>query len=334
MAKELVDDASSASAGADVTVVDLPPTEMIYYTYTGNFELECDSKILSCQFINNNEDDADNNSNKVEEGNKQRQQEIHLCLDRTVFHAQGGGQPTDIGSIQVIGDGGGTSKKITITKVVLDRSTGVATHRGYTSSSSTKCSLLGCENVRVSVDSTNRRILSECHTAGHVVDMAMAKWAMENDDSSKKLMPPTKAYHYLDGPYVEYKGSIPVEKRKEVLENLQSLFQELVENDIETEIHNVSLLEAEKMCYDDNTFVKGEGNNYYRLREQFGIDANADDNDTTVRIVRVAGWPCACGGTHVQSTRDLKNNNWGITGFKCKKGLVRVKYNQNWTAKK
>jgi len=340
MTKELVDNASaSAGTGADGTAVDLPPTEMIYYTYQGNFELECDSKILSCQFIHNNE----NKSNNQEEDTQLQQQEIHLCLDRTVLHAQGGGQPTDTGSIQIIGEGGGTSKKISITKVVLDRTTGVATHMGYTSSLSSKCSLIGCEKVRVTVDSTNRRILSECHTAGHVVDMAMAKWTMENNDSSKTLMPPTKAYHYLDGPYVEYKGNIPIEKRKEVLEKLQALFQELVKNDIATEIHNVSLLEAEKMCYEDNAFVKGEGNNYYRLREQFGTnatdatdDANDADNDdaTMVRIVRVAGWPCACGGTHVNSTSDLKHNNWGITGFKCKKGRVRVKYNQYWNATK
>jgi Ser-tRNA(Ala) deacylase AlaX len=42
--------------------------------------------------------------------------------------------------------------------------------------------------------------------------------------------------------------------------------------------------------------------------------------------VTVAGWPCPCGGTHVKSTGNLKGRRWGITGLKCKKGLVRVKY--------
>jgi len=136
-------------------------------------------------------------------------------------------------------------------------------------------------------------------------------------------MPPTKAYHFLDGPYVEYKGKIPVEDRGPLLEKLQKSFQELVETDIATEISNVSRSEAEEIC---NGMTGGE-DDYFRLRDMF-------KEDETVRIVRVAGWPCPCGGTHVKSTGELNGRNWGITGFRCKKGVVRVKYGQDWNKTK
>jgi len=309
-------------------------TEMIYSTYEGNFQLECESKILFCQFIDDDDDKNDNgnDNNKNEQQQQQQQsrrrrQAVHVCLDRTVLHAQGGGQPTDIGSLVIknnssnnkndvdddnIEGGGaaGSRTEIVITKVLLDRTTGVATHMGYIDNYSKNDDdddepKIG-QKVKVIVNGNNRRILSECHTAGHVVDMAMSKCM--ND----VLMPPTKAYHFLDGPYVEYKGVIPVDERKDVLTKLQILYQELIDDDIATEICNVSLLEAETIC----------DKRYFNLTDQF------NENDT-VRIVRVAGWPCPCGGTHVKSTGELKSNSWGIIGFKCKKGVVRVKYGQN-----
>ena len=140
----------------------------------------------------------------------------------------------------------------------------------------------------------------------HVVDSAMAK--------CDTLLPPTKGYHFLDGPYVEYKGSIPLDDRPALLKRLQAAFQELVEENIDTKIEVLSTDKAEEVC---NRVAE----NYFNLKE-FG--------DETVRIVTVANWPCPCGGTHVKSTGDLKDRNWGITGIKSKKGVVRIKYGQNW----
>ena len=318
-------------------------TEMIYYTYDGNFQLECESKILFCQFIdddddknenNNNDNDNDTDKNEQQQQNKPRRQTVHVCLDRTVLHAQGGGQPTDIGTLVTDSNnndegGAGRRTEIVITKVLLDRTTGVATHMGHidnyikndydddknnnikpTTITARSSNMIG-QKVKVIVDSNNRKILSECHTAGHVVDMAMSK--VFDDDN---IMPPTKAYHFLDGPYVEYKGSISINERKDILTKLQIIFQQLIDDDIATEICNVSLSEAEIICHEV------ADKSYFQLTDQFKNDTDI------VRIVRVAGWPCPCGGTHVKSTGELKPNSWGIIGFKCKKGVVRVKYGQ------
>ena len=58
-----------------------------------------------------------------------------------------------------------------------------------------------------------------------------------------------------------------------------------------------------------------------RIKKEYG--------DDSIRIVTVAGWACPCGGTHVRSTKDLKQRQWGVVGIKSKKGVVRVKYAQN-----
>jgi Ser-tRNA(Ala) deacylase AlaX len=243
-----------------------------------------------------------------------------------VLHAQGGGQPTDLGSI-TLNNETKQQQVVNITKVLLDRTTGVATHTGTMATTTTTTSSSSGDNstttmmmmmddivgnaVQVTVNSPNRQILSECHTAGHVVDSAMAK--------CDSLMPPTKGYHFLDGPYVEYKGSVPVDDRPALLEKLQTAFQELVEDDIDTQIQVLSnKAAAEEVCQN-----RGVPENYFNLND-FG--------DETVRIVTVAGWPCPCGGTHVKSTGALKEREWGITGLRCKKGVFRVKYGQQWNS--
>lgn len=118
----------------------------------------------------------------------------------------------------------------------------------------------------------------------------------------------------MDGPYVEYKGNIPTEERGPILEKLKVAFQELLEEDIPTEILVLEKDEAQRMC----DRIK---ENYFNL---------GDFGDEPVRLVTVAGWTCPCGGTHVKSTGTLRERKWGITGLKYKKGIVKIKYNQDW----
>lgn len=256
------------------------PTELIHLTYEGNFVLECDATLLSCQVIDG---------------------QVELQLDRTTMHPQGGGQPTDVGIIQ----SGDTVVKVS--KVTIDRTSGIVTHAGTNISddpSSPPTLFVVGQAVQVCVDPDVRQILSECHTAGHVVDSAMAR--------CNRILPPSKGYHFLDGPYVEYRGTIPPNERDQLLMDLQKAFADLVEEDIETKIETMSKQDANDLCN--------------RVQDNFNLD---DFGDGDIRIVTVAGWPCPCGGTHVRSTQDLKTQKWGITGIKSKKGVVRVKYDRN-----
>lgn len=124
----------------------------------------------------------------------------------------------------------------------------------------------------------------------------------------------THSCYSLEGPYVEYKGNVPVDERAKVVSDLQQAFQELLEEDLPTDIQNLPLAEAQAAC--DRVQEK-----YFNL-SAFGT------GDDPIRLVTVAGWTCPCGGTHVKSTGLLKERKWGVTGIKCKKGVVKVKYNQ------
>jgi Ser-tRNA(Ala) deacylase AlaX len=263
----------------------IPPTEMIYYSYEGNFELECTSEIV---------------------GISGKGPVVEVFLDRSVMHAQGGGQPTDAGTIAFQQD----DKEVTLSidKVTINRDTGVASHHciaGY----DTPCLPAVGTPVCVTVDAETRRLLSECHTAGHVVDSAMAKCG--------KLMKPTKGYHFLNGPYVEYEGTIPTDERPQVLTDLQHAFKLLVDEDIPTQIETLPEDKADEVC---NRIAKN-----FDMKD-FG---GGKEEPSSIRVVTVAGFPCPCGGTHVKSTGDLKVRKWGITGLKAKKGVVRVKYGQD-----
>jgi Ser-tRNA(Ala) deacylase AlaX len=299
---------------------------MCFYVDQNTLSLPSDAQIMACQFIDNVGDDNETND-------QNNDTTIEFSLNRTVLHAQGGGQPTDIGIVEIHEDSNNEEeeqsppkKTIEVTKVLLDRSTGVANHMGRivvsedeqegnnritntTSPATIDVKGLVGRSVRVKVDMDQRQILSECHTAGHVVDSAIARCG--------RTLPPVKGYHFLDGPYVEYKGSIPPEERDELLKHLQQAFVELVEEDIPTKIDNLSRADAQSLC--DRVAA-----NYFDLQQQF------PDDEKDVRIVTVAGWPCPCGGTHVRSTGALKDRQWGITGFRSKKSVVRVKYNMNW----
>jgi Ser-tRNA(Ala) deacylase AlaX len=277
----------------------LPPTDMIYMTFEGNWMMECESTILD---VSNDDSVAGT---------------LSIVLDRTVLHAQGGGQPTDTGRISLLPiENEKPSVFVEISKVLLDRSTGIAQHTGKfvtadiaddaeIKESQTDLLKVG-DRVLVAVNEDNRRLLSECHTAGHVVDSTMVRCGLQ--------FQPSKAYHFLEGPYVEYTGTIPESDRERVLGDLQSAFCQLVNENIETEIALLSKAEADQVCN--------------RVAQNFDTNVFCDPRTDLVRVVTVAGYPCPCGGTHVRSTGDLAQRQWGITAIKCKKGIIRVKYGQ------
>jgi Ser-tRNA(Ala) deacylase AlaX len=170
------------------STLQLPPTDMLYYTYEGNRLTTCPARVLSIQ---ENKTAAGSSSDSDSgHGDDDAVVIVDVCLDQTVLHAQGGGQPTDFGSLSLLvqnddshQDEGETPPVVVVhvDKVLLDRSTGVATHTGRlqvtpvavgnnessSSSSKRKIMLQVGDTVQVTVDEERRQILSECHTAGH-----------------------------------------------------------------------------------------------------------------------------------------------------------------------
>ena len=310
---------NTASKHHDERCSQSSPTELVYLTYEGNFEHECEARVTAVV------DDGSSSTSAAAPPDATTAAESSLVLDRTVLHAQGGGQPTDWGWI--IREGAGPRLECEVRDVRLDRATGMVTHRGALLAPTTEaaeasassslllsqpltassCGFRPGDKVRVRVQADRRRLLSECHTAGHVVDAALARCQL--------WLKPSKGYHFLDGPYVEYHGTIPTSQRSNLLEQLQTAFQQLVDEDIPTNIQLLNRDDAERLCNKEAPTVL--------------FDANAFTGDPTtgcVRVVTVAGYPCPCGGTHVKSSGDLRDHGWAIIGLKCKSQVVRVKY--------
>lgn len=122
-----------------------------------------------------------------------------ILLDQTIFYPQGGGQPYDKGIIER------PSAKFLVEEVrFVD---GVVKHIGKFESGAFNVG----DEVKCSVDSARRALHSRIHSAGHVVDMAVTALNLN--------WVPGKGYHFPEGPYVEYVGSLgemDKEKMKEV----------------------------------------------------------------------------------------------------------------------
>jgi Ser-tRNA(Ala) deacylase AlaX len=405
-AETVVETAAKTDEDKDPEPQVLPPTNMLYYTSEGNRLTTCRSRVLSIQentttTVSGKNTKNDDTTNNVNENDVVVV--VDVCLDQTILHAQGGGQPTDFGRLQLVrntandnndddaleaaaGEGNADESAVTVhvDKVLLDRTTGVATHTGrllVANPARTMMMLCVGDVVQVTVDEERRQILSECHTAGHgtyvcccfnytivvgnsntmklaeeraalhgshpipiqlpssrsmshtlffclfvvsrtlpwytttktVVDAAMAQCG--------KMLKPSKGYHFLDGPYVEYQGSIAATEKDALLQDLQDAYCQLVNQDIETKIELLSKDDANRICN--------------RLMPNYiDVNAFADAQTQQIRVVTVAGYPCPCGGTHVARTGDLKARQWNITGIKSKKGLVRVKYGPTPAGKK
>lgn len=337
-------------------------TELVHLTHDGNFQLDAEGRVVLCRVV-------DDDNAVLEEGEKNATNDndgrgttvtlsLEIILDVTTMHPRGGGQPSDVGTVTGIRGCGGGGIVATISDVTIDKSTGVVVHRGVVILTRREEALASGPHtetppfppgstVFVRVDPDRRLLNSECHTAGHVVDAAMARI-----DASSGMIP-LKGYHFQDGPYVEYGGgNIDARERDAFLDGLRAAFQvsaereslhavfvaivllprksrflnrdacfeqngkELVGEDMPTVIRTLPADEAMALCRD-------------RLAKNFDFSGKGgrDDNaEGEVRVVTVAGWHAPCGGTHVRSTGELRDRGWYVRGLKCKKGSVRVRY--------
>jgi hypothetical protein len=189
---------TAEKTGKDPEPQVLPPTIMLYYTNEGNRLTTCRSRVLSIQekvsddviTIVGSHSSNSHTKNDVKDTDDVTSIVVDVCLDQTILHAQGGGQPTDFGRLQLLlvppgndendddaleaaaGEVNADESAVTVhvDKVLLDRTTGVATHTGrlVVANPARKMMMLCVGDVvQVTVDEERRQILSECHTAGH-----------------------------------------------------------------------------------------------------------------------------------------------------------------------
>jgi Ser-tRNA(Ala) deacylase AlaX len=206
-----------------------------------------------------------------------------VLLDQTVFYPQGGGQPYDRGVIE------SPAGKFLVEEVRF--SDGVVKHIGRFE----KGAFRNGDIVRCAIDKERRALHSRLHSAGHIVDMAVTKIGLN--------WVPGKGYHFPEGPYVEYAGS------------LDGLDKEKLKNDIEA-LCNEFIAEARetKMLFMDKE----------RMKE---VCRHVPDNipeGKPARVVMYGDFGVPCGGTHVGNLKEIGMIT--IRKIKSEGANVRVAY--------
>jgi len=187
-------------------------------------------------------------------------------LDQTVFHPQGGGQPSDTGMLMADG-----LPNLTVAFVCKDKAKeGVIRHECKGSSGDIQAWLQQKERVpwpvRCQVDEGKRRLNARLHSAGHLLDVAIFVLGFRWQAG--------KGYHFEEGPYVEY---IPTKEGRQldvkdakakatVMDEISEKMKELIGKNISTEVG----------------LVNG------------------------MRTVSMDGVSCGCGGTHVEASGEIK----------------------------
>ncbi|KAJ1881224.1 hypothetical protein H4R99_005129 [Coemansia sp. RSA 1722] len=142
-----------------------------------------------------------------------------LVLDHTLFYPQGGGQPTDIGTIA------SQSGSIFNVKHVGNHN-GTVYHLGSFADQPFDSADDGMAQIRV--DEQTRLANARCHSGGHVIFSVIKNsgWPMAEK----------KGHHFADGAYVEFEGLMPESVSKE---DFQKTIDDVVSADLPVSVTTV-----------------------------------------------------------------------------------------------
>ncbi|ORY25094.1 hypothetical protein BCR33DRAFT_727147 [Rhizoclosmatium globosum] len=138
---------------------------------------------------------------------------LRIILDRTIFHPQGGGQPSDTGSI-IFPE---TGLVFNVEALQYNRDTGVISHIGQFSDGEQLSN--GVERLKpghianLSIDEAARRTNCRLHSAGHFLDLMMKQVRPE--------LVPGSGSHATGMSWVNYTGDVPAAERNLVRDALQ-----------------------------------------------------------------------------------------------------------------
>lgn len=223
-----------------------------------------------------------------------------IITDATIFHPQGGGQPSDIGTIQ-------SEKGEIIFTVDLVRfgatTQGQVLHFGRFSSPATGASFSPGDKVTQQIDTAKRLLYSRYHTAGHVLGAAVRKLLEKEIPDFEEI----KASHAPDSAAVEFRGAIDATKWKDPI---QAKLDELIKGDIPVEID----------WWDEEDF---KANGMEKLiPDRAAMNMKPEEKFRVVKMVGVQAYPC--GGTHVDTTGLCGKTN--VKKINRPKGISKVGY--------
>jgi Ser-tRNA(Ala) deacylase AlaX len=231
---------------------------------------------------------------------KAAQEDDHVVVtDSTVFHPQGGGQPSDVGTMKSDDDAAGSSFDVKMVRMSASAQ-GEVLHFGRFANPSSVFNI-GAK-VTQSIDTEKRLLYSRYHTAGHVLGSAVRHLLEKEVEGFDE----TKASHAPETANCEFQGLIDGKWK----DAIQQKLDEYIDKDMPVEIG----------WWDENDF---KANGMERLTpDRKAMGMTDDEKFRVVTIVGAETYPC--GGTHVDSTKLCGKTN--VKKISRSKGMSKVGY--------
>ena len=221
----------------------------------------------------------------------------------TIFHPQGGGQPSDTGCVRF------KSTQYPIVNVAVQDFSIIHFICLSTIDSTSQSEIKPGVSIIIEINRKTRRKHAHLHSAGHIIDHIMNK----TTQLFKIHFQPCKGNHFPESCYVEYKTTIPVEIRLQFQLKMQQFLDEF--------------FSSPSLCFQspEKTILK----DYTEITKVLGHPAplfapGGKLQGHECRIVKFIDSSCPCGGTHV----DLYAEIPGVTIDQVvkKKKNIRIYY--------
>lgn len=216
-----------------------------------------------------------------------------VSTSETIFYAQGGGQPSDTGTMQSENTENPVSFEVSVVRTTTD---GQILHLGRFVPSGTQTFVAG-QSVKQAIDGVKRKLHSRIHTAGHIVGLAV-RYLAESIPNVIEL----KAQHYPDSAFVEFRGLIEGKHKEAVQAQVDSFVQQTLPVKVywwnQQELKEKCAVVPENVVIPDGGFVRA------------------------VDIEGAGAYPC--GGTHVGDTSQVGKVE--LRRISRQKGVSKISY--------
>lgn len=219
-----------------------------------------------------------------------------LEFSHTIFYAQGGGQPFDVGYVSSNTEEG-KDQRFNVEAVRYGGS-GRVLHFGHFTDNT---EFQQGDMVIQHIDGARRNLNSRIHTAGHIIGLAVRRLAEQIPELEVTEL---KAQHYPDASFVEFSGIIDGKYR----ESIQSAASKFILDALPVKLYWYRPEELK-----EKGVITVEG---------MPIVANTEGNVRVVDIVGAGAYPC--GGTHTPDTTFVGAIT--VKNIKRQKGVSKVSY--------
>jgi Ser-tRNA(Ala) deacylase AlaX len=224
-----------------------------------------------------------------------------IVTNETIFHPQGGGQPSDIGRLTI-----GTRSFNVESARTSATHTGVVLHFGKFAAADDKAAFAQGGPCTQAIDTERRLLYSKYHTAGHVLGAAVRHLLQTEVEGFDEL----KASHFPDSAACEFAGLIAGSHKEAVQKKVDEYIAAAMP--VEIDWWGEDDFEKEGM----ERLIPDES-----VREAMGVKPG--EKFRVVKIVGAEVYPC--GGTHVPATDQCGKTV--VKKISRSKGQSRVSYN-------